>query len=103
MNTNQIQIQPFCPNLGAVITGLDLRQPISSKDFSVIKKAFLKYQVLFFQQQKEIPPEKQIEFGQLFGRLHSHPAAPTMKGFPEMSAKILSGRREDEERAIILM
>ncbi len=84
MNTNQIQIQPFCPNLGAVITGLDLRQPISSKDFSVIKKAFLKYQVLFFQQQKEIPPEKQIEFGQLFGRLHSHPAAPTMKGFPEI-------------------
>ena len=84
MQKNGITIQPFCPNLGAIIKGIDLSQDISSDEFACIKKAFLDYQVLFFQDQKEIPPEKQIKFGKLFGNLHSHPAAPTMEGYPEI-------------------
>ena len=84
MQKNKIIIEPYCPNLGAIVKGVDLSQTISSEDFSIIKKAFLNYQVLFFQDQEEIPPEKQIELGELFGKLHSHPAAPTMKGYPEI-------------------
>ena len=81
---SQISVKPFCPNLGAVITGVDLSKSISAANFRIIKKAFLNYHVLFFKNQKEIPPEKQIEFGKMFGQLHNHPAAPTMEGFPEI-------------------
>ena len=84
MNNSTIKIKPFCPNLGAVVTGIDLSEGITDNDFVTIKKAFLEYQVLFFQDQKEIAPKKQIEFGKMFGELHGHPAAPTMDGFPEI-------------------
>ena len=84
MNNSEISVMPYCPNLGAIITGVDLSKDISQSEFKEINDAFLKYQVLFFQGQKEISPQKQIEFGKKFGQLHSHPAAPTMEGFPEV-------------------
>ena len=79
-----IKIEKFSPTLGAIITGVDLSQKISGAQFNDINQAFLDYQVLFFQDQKEIPPELHIEFRKKFGELHSHPAAPTMEGYPEI-------------------
>ena len=64
MNDNSIKIQPFCPNLGAIITGVDLSKHLSNIEFKIIEKAFLKYHVLFFQNQKEISPEQHIAKGQ---------------------------------------
>ena len=77
-------VKPYSPNLGGVVTGLDISKPISISELEFIKKAFLRYQVLFFQQQSEIPPEIQVKLGKSFGPLHEHPAAPTMKGYPEI-------------------
>ena len=79
-----IVAKPFAPNLGAEITGVDLSQTISEAEFSEIEAAFLAYQVLFFKDQKEIPPQVHIDLGKRFGPLHSHPAAPTMAGYPEI-------------------
>ena len=79
-----IAAKPFAPNLGAEISGVDLSQQISEAEFTEIEAAFLAYQVLFFKDQKEIPPQAHIDFGKRFGPLHSHPAAPTMKGYPEI-------------------
>lgn len=79
-----IVAKPFAPNLGAEITGVDLSQEISEAEFSEIEAAFLAYQVLFFKDQKEIPPKVHIDLGKRFGPLHSHPAAPTMAGYPEI-------------------
>ena len=79
-----IATKPFAPNLGAEISGVDLNQRISEAEFAEIEAAFLAYQVLFFKNQKEIPPQVQIDFGKRFGPLHSHPAAPTMTGYPEI-------------------
>jgi taurine dioxygenase len=81
---NKIIVKPFSPNLGGIITGIDLSKNISEYEFSVIKKAFHKYQVLFFQNQSEISPELQVNFAKMFGSLHVHPAAPTMTGHPEI-------------------
>jgi len=77
-------VKPYSPNLGGVVTGLDISKPISISELEFIKKAFLRYQVLFFQQQSEILPEIQVRLGKSFGPLHEHPAAPTMKGYPEI-------------------
>lgn len=79
-----INAKPFAPNLGAEIYGVDLSKPIPNEQFVEIQQAFLDYQVLFFKNQGVIPPDQHILFGKRFGPLHSHPAAPTMKGFPEI-------------------
>lgn len=79
-----IVIEKVSPILGAIITGIDLSNNITEEQFNDIQQAFLDYQVLFFKDQNEIPPQVQIDFGKKFGELHSHPAAPTMKGFPEI-------------------
>lgn len=79
-----IVAKPFCPNLGAEIYGVDLSQDVPDDQFAEIQDAFLKYQVLFFKDQKEIPPEQHVKFGKRFGPLHAHPAAPTMVGHPEI-------------------
>jgi len=84
MESNQIKITPYCPNIGAVITGIDLTSKVNERALKKIKQAFLDYQVLFFKNQHEISPENHILFGKNFGQLHSHPAAPNMPGYPEI-------------------
>ena len=71
-------------SLGAEVYGVDLSSPLTEGQFNEIRQAFLEYQVLFFKEQIEIPPEQHVEFGKRFGKLHAHPATPTMKGHPEI-------------------
>ena len=79
-----ISVKRFAPNLGAEVTGVDLSEDIDDGQFSEILDAFHNYQVLFFKNQREISPEMQVKFGKRFGDLHTHPAAPTMDGHPEV-------------------
>jgi taurine dioxygenase len=81
---NSFDIKPFAPNLGAVITNVDLSSDINDAELTFIRDAFHKFQVLFFQNQSEISPENHIKLGRCFGDLHIHPAAPKMKNFPEI-------------------
>ena len=81
---NKIIVKPYSPNLGGIVTGVDLSKEILDSELSFIKDAFNQYQVLFFQNQSEIPPYLQVKLGKCFGPLHVHPAAPTMKGHPEI-------------------
>ena len=80
---NKIIVKPYSPNLGGVVTGIDLSKEISNSELNFIKDAFNHYQVLFFQNQSEIPPKLQVKLGKYFGPLHVHPAAPTMEGIPK--------------------
>ena len=75
ITSSGIKIQKYSPNLGAVITGVDLSKEINEDQFKDIHKAFLDNQVLFFQNQNEILPEIHLKLGKLFGELHVHPAA----------------------------
>ena len=84
ITSSGIKIQKYSPNLGAVITGVDLSKEINEDQFKDIHKAFLDNQVLFFQNQNEILPEIHLKLGKLFGELHMHPAAPSMPGYPEI-------------------
>jgi len=84
ITSSGIKIQKYSPNLGAIITGVDLSKEINENQFNDIHKAFLDNQVLFFQNQNEILPEIHLKLGKLFGELHVHPAAPSMPGHPEI-------------------
>ena len=81
---NSFNIKPFAPNLGAVITNVDLSNDINDVELKGIRDAFHKYQVLFFQNQSEISPKNHIKLGRCFGDLHIHPAAPKMKNYPQI-------------------
>ncbi len=81
---SKIEVQPYAPNLGAEVRGITLANGVTAKELRELRKAFFEYQVLFFRDQEEIPPERHIKFGRLFGELHAHPAAPTMDGYPEI-------------------
>ena len=81
---NSFNIKPFAPNLGAVITNVDLSNDINDAELKGIRDAFHKYQVLFFQNQSEISPKNHIKLGRCFGDLHIHPAAPKMKNYPQI-------------------
>ena len=80
----QIEVTPFAPALGAEIRGINLADGLDVDIHKEIRKALLEFQVLFFKDQTEIPPETQINIGKMFGELHTHPAAPRMPGHPEI-------------------
>jgi alpha-ketoglutarate-dependent taurine dioxygenase len=79
-----IDVRLFAPNLGAEIDGVVIEEGMTVEQLDEIRSAFLDHQVLFFKNQKEISPTRQIEFGRMFGALHVHPAAPSMPDYPEI-------------------
>tara|TARA_B100001250_G_scaffold139215_1_gene119218 strand:+ start:116 stop:433 length:318 start_codon:yes stop_codon:yes gene_type:complete len=80
----EMTILPYSPSLEGVVTGIDLSKPLVEAELEQVHEAFLKYQVLFFQEQKEILSEIQVQLRKFFGPLHVNPAAPTMEGHTEI-------------------
>ena len=77
-------LRPLSPNLGAEITGLDLRQPVSPAVFKQLYAAFLRYQVLLFPPM-DVPPAAQVAFAKLFGEVQVHVMTQYhADGFPEL-------------------
>jgi taurine dioxygenase len=84
MTYTAIQIDKLTPNVGAEIRGLDLARPLDERTFKEIHAALVDNGVIFFRDQ-HLTPEQQKDFGQLFGELHVHPAAPSLlEGHPEI-------------------
>ena len=44
---NTLIAKPYAPNLGAEVYGIDLSKGITDEQYTEIRDAFLKYQVLF--------------------------------------------------------
>jgi taurine dioxygenase len=77
-----IEVRRFEPALGAEVRGIQLADGLDDASFAEVHRAFLEHQVLFFKDQREIPPEVQVAIAERFGELHFHPAAPQMSGHP---------------------
>ena len=76
-------VHPTTPVLGAEIEGIDLGEDLSDDQVRDLRDALLQYQVLFFRDQK-MSRDQHLDLGRLFGTLHSHPAVPGPKGYPEI-------------------
>ena len=48
---NRPTVTPLSTALGAQISGIDIRQPLSLEDRDIIEQALLEHQVLFFRDQ----------------------------------------------------
>jgi taurine dioxygenase len=80
-------------NLGAEISGVDLRQPLSDEAFDATQAALVEHELIIFRDQ-EITSDNLIEFGRRFGQLTVHPFSPH-----DEKAPVLIKFRNDENNA----
>jgi taurine dioxygenase len=76
-------IAPMSSTLGAKIMGLDLSSPLPNETVAALRRALLRYEVLFFEEQ-ELEPRQLRDFAVRFGSLHVHPIRPHVPGVPEV-------------------
>ena len=79
-----IEVSPISGALGALITGVKLKESLPGPVFEEIYNAFLEYKVIFFNDQ-ELNPETQLRFGKMFGQPIIYPFVKGLKDFPEIT------------------
>jgi alpha-ketoglutarate-dependent taurine dioxygenase len=68
-----LTIRPLQPTIGAEISGVDLRDPLSDAERDQVKAAILQYKVVFFRDQF-IDQDQHAAFARRFGPLYTHPS-----------------------------
>ena len=80
----EFTIRPLTANIGAEITGLDLRYPIGRTTMVRLRKVWLDHTILLFSSQK-IDDDQQIAFSRRIGKLELiNMAALQLDGNPEI-------------------
>jgi taurine dioxygenase len=79
-----IRIAPLSSTLGARVDGIDLSRPHDGETVAAIRRALLRYEVLFFDDQT-LTPAQLRDFAARFGELHIHPIRPHVMGVPEVA------------------
>jgi taurine dioxygenase len=72
-----ISVTPASPHIGAEIGAIDLTQPLPDAQLAELRSAFIRYQVLFFRDQR-ISLDDLVRFGSYFGTLGSHAGKTTI-------------------------
>jgi len=80
---------------GAYIEGINLNEPLTSKEVIEIKNALSQNEVIFFRNQKILHDDHK-RLAKYFGQLQTHPAYPTVPGFPEIT--ILENDKENPSK-----
>lgn len=88
MTFDTIGVTPLSPHIGAEITGVDLREPLTNRQVEEVHAALLRYLVVFFHDQP-INFDDHKRLAQYFGELHVHvggggTASGTVDGHPEI-------------------
>lgn len=78
-----IVVTPITPAIGAVISGVDLRESLSPESVDGIRRALLDHLVVFFRDQ-DITPAQQIAFGHQMGELCYPPFMTDHGDTPEL-------------------
>lgn len=79
----QLDLRPLSPVIGAEVTGLDLREPLSDLQAAELERALEEWKVLFFRGQ-DLTRAQQRAFAGRFGELEEHPFLPSPEGEPEV-------------------
>jgi taurine dioxygenase len=72
-----IEVRKSSPHIGAEIFNVDLSRPLSDEQFREVHAALMEHLVIFFRDQT-LSPERQKEVAARFGKLHIHPATPSV-------------------------
>ena len=88
-----LNVTPLSGHIGAVISGLDLRN-LSDDEVAAIRQVWLEKKVVFFPE-ANLDPESHLEFAQRFGEFtEGHPIIPGIDGFPSVFEIDYSKARE---------
>ena len=68
--------------LGAIVTGVDLAQPVDDGTFTAIHDAFLENLVICIRGQEHLSPDDQLTFAARWGEISIHPYVPSIDGYP---------------------
>lgn len=82
MNSH-FELKKITPTIGALVSGINLCEPLSEEAFQELHAAWMEHLVLFFRDQP-MTPEQHVAFGQWFGELDIHPTAACAHGIPEL-------------------
>jgi taurine dioxygenase len=89
-----LRVAPLSSTLGARIEGIDLAERQSDEEIAAIRRALLRYEVLFFDDQT-LTPAQLRDFAARFGELHVHPIRPHIAGVPEVTLMQNQGAVDD--------
>lgn len=82
--TPHVSVAPQSAHIGALIGGVNLRQPLSTAEIHTIRSALLKWKVVFFREQ-HLSHEEHVAFSRQFGELTiGHPVFGHVDGHPEL-------------------
>ncbi len=95
MNYAHISVEPMTPNIGAMVSNVDLNAVRSDAVYEEIKAALWQYHVLFFRNQP-IEPEPYIRLGKQFGELEEHEFFPHIEGYPQIQTIAHEGYDQPE-------
>ena len=79
----QVEVTPIAGACGAVVSGVNLSQPLGNETFAAVHHAFLNHQVIFFRDQ-DLTPGQQIGFSRRFGELWISEQYEALEGYPEI-------------------
>ncbi|MGH8783786.1 MAG: TauD/TfdA dioxygenase family protein [Cupriavidus necator] len=89
-------VRRLTPTIGAEIGGIDLREPLDDDTYLALRRALLKFKVLFFRDQG-ITPAQHVAFGKRFGELEIHPVFRHHPDHPELVLFDKSGENRGRE------
>jgi alpha-ketoglutarate-dependent sulfate ester dioxygenase len=75
----RLTVRPLQPTIGAEISGIDLREPLSDAQRDEIKATVLEYKVVFFRDQ-QLGIREHEAFASRFGPLYTHPSSKKADG-----------------------
>ena len=78
-----LSVRPVTASVGALISGVDLREPLTEATRAAIERALLDHGVLFFRDQ-DITPDQHVAFAEQFGPISLPPMAPEGSPRPEV-------------------
>lgn len=82
--TPHVTVTPQSAHIGALIGGVNLRQPLTAAEVNTIRSALLQWKVVFFREQY-LSHEQHVAFSSQFGELTiGHPVFGHVDGHPEL-------------------
>ncbi len=84
------------PSIGAEIGDIDLREPLDDATCQALRRALVRYKVLFFRDQ-DITPAQHVVFARRFGELEIHPVFKHHPDHPELVLFEKSGENRGRE------
>jgi taurine dioxygenase len=89
-------VEQATPAIGAYVSGIDLRAPLDEPTYAALRRALIRYKVLFFRDQ-DITPAQHVALARRFGKLEIHPVLNHHPEHPELVVFDKSSTRRGHE------